>query len=71
LLLANPDKRLTATQALQHKWITSETGSDVDLLENVKEFNAKYVTGDEFVLDSSIASSSPFCPAIGLCLARY
>ncbi|KAG0222774.1 hypothetical protein BGX31_008887 [Mortierella sp. GBA43] len=41
LLLANPDKRLTATQALQHKWITSETGNDIDLLENVKEFNAK------------------------------
>ncbi|KAF9582222.1 hypothetical protein BGW38_000488 [Lunasporangiospora selenospora] len=42
LLRANPDKRLTATEALQHKWITTETGSDVDLLDNVKEgFNAK------------------------------
>ncbi|KAF8925484.1 hypothetical protein BGZ58_000769 [Dissophora ornata] len=42
LLRAHPEKRLTATEALQHKWITSETGTDVDLLDNVKEgFNAK------------------------------
>ncbi|KAI1316793.1 hypothetical protein EDD11_009459 [Mortierella claussenii] len=42
LLRAHPEKRLTATEALQHKWITTETGSDVDLLDNVKEgFNAK------------------------------
>jgi len=44
LLRAHPEKRLTATEALQHKWITTETGTDVDLLDNVKEgFNAKYV----------------------------
>ncbi|KAF8979367.1 hypothetical protein BGZ46_005509 [Entomortierella lignicola] len=41
LLRSHPEQRLTATQALQHKWITSETGKDVDLLDNVKEFNAK------------------------------
>ena len=45
LLRAHPEKRLTATEALQHKWITSETKSDVDLLDNVREgFNAKYVS---------------------------
>ncbi|KAF8951251.1 hypothetical protein CPC16_009096 [Podila verticillata] len=44
LLRAHPDKRLTATEALQHKWITTETGTDIDLLDNVKEgFNAKRV----------------------------
>ncbi|KAG0329972.1 hypothetical protein BGZ99_009416 [Dissophora globulifera] len=42
LLRAHPEKRLTATEALQHKWITTETGNDADLLDNVKEgFNAK------------------------------
>ncbi|KAG0348991.1 hypothetical protein BGZ54_004495, partial [Gamsiella multidivaricata] len=41
LLRAHPEKRLTATEALRHKWITTETGTDVDLLDNVKEgFNA-------------------------------
>ncbi|KAF9341087.1 hypothetical protein BGZ91_011008 [Linnemannia elongata] len=42
LLRAHPEKRLTATEALQHKWITTETGNNADLLDNVKEgFNAK------------------------------
>ncbi|KAF9963849.1 hypothetical protein BGZ65_009613 [Modicella reniformis] len=42
LLRASPEKRLTATEALQHKWITTEMGKDIDLLDNVKEgFNAK------------------------------
>ncbi|KAF9408534.1 hypothetical protein BGZ94_002279 [Podila epigama] len=44
LLRAHPEKRLTATEALQHKWITTETGTGADLLDNVKEgFNAKRV----------------------------
>ncbi|KAF9974109.1 hypothetical protein BGZ73_002607 [Actinomortierella ambigua] len=41
LLQVDPAKRLTATEALKHVWITTETGRDVDLLDNVKEFNAK------------------------------
>lgn len=49
LLRAHPEKRLTATEALQHKWITTETGNNADLLDNVKEgFNAKYAMHSTF-----------------------
>ncbi|ORX98102.1 calcium/calmodulin-dependent protein kinase 1 [Basidiobolus meristosporus CBS 931.73] len=42
--LLNPDqnKRMTAKEALKHRWLTGETASDKDLLDNVREnFNPK------------------------------
>ncbi|KAL1922348.1 uncharacterized protein VTP21DRAFT_9887 [Calcarisporiella thermophila] len=42
LLRKDPAARPTAQEALQHKWLTGKTASEVDLLDQVREnFNAK------------------------------
>ncbi|CAG8574338.1 13630_t:CDS:10 [Funneliformis caledonium] len=42
LLSLDPSKRLTAEEALKHKWITGNVAKDVDLLEDFMEnFNAR------------------------------
>ncbi|KAI8979153.1 kinase-like domain-containing protein [Mycotypha africana] len=44
LLHLNAKERLTATQALQHKWLTGKEATDVDILSSVREnFNARKV----------------------------
>jgi len=44
LLEKNPDRRLTSEQALEHSWVKGDSAStevNTDLIETLKEFNAK------------------------------
>lgn len=77
LLKANPEKRLTAKEALQHPWFTGKSATDHDLLEQVREgFDARavyirafeklralhYLSQKKLYYDSSPEGSSPCAP---------